>query len=167
MKTIITIIFALAFFLATLLTSAQSKSDKVYDAFSGKEGITNFTFSKEMIDAIDIDLGDDGEEKNVTGDLHKIKFLSYNPNKGSLSGGDFTQKAIGLLPSQYKKYEAATDDDNDAEIWLLGKRKKYTECHVFTKGEGNSNRFIVSFYGDFNVDDIENLKDKGRDMSDD
>ena len=33
---------------------------------------------KNMIDAIDIDLGEDGDEKSVTGDLHKIRFLSYN-----------------------------------------------------------------------------------------
>jgi hypothetical protein len=163
MKTITTIIFALAFLLATLLTAAQSKSDKIYDAFSGKEGVTNFTFSKDMIDAIDIDLGDDGDEKTVTGDLYKIKFLSYNPEKGSLSGNEFTKKAIAMLPGQYNKYE--DDEDDDAEIWLLGKKKKYTECHVFTRGEGNSNRFIVSFYGDFNVNDIEDLKEKGRGFS--
>lgn len=163
MKTITTIIFALAFLLATLLTAAQSKSDKIYDTFSGNDGITNFTFSKNMIDAIDIDLGDEDDEQNVTGDLHKIRFLSYNPEKGSLTGNEFTKKAIAMLPSQYNKYEE--DDDDDAEIWLLGKRKKYTECHVFTKGEGNSNRFVVSFYGDFNVNDIEGLKDKGRGFS--
>lgn len=163
MKTIATIIFALAFMLASLLTGAQSKSDKIYDSFSGKDGITNFTFSKAMIDAIDIDLGDDDDEKKVTGDLYKIKFLSYNPEKGSLTGNDFTKKAIAMLPSQYNKYE--DDEDDDAEIWLLGKKKKYTECHVFTKGEAKSNRFIVSFYGDFNVNDIEDLKEKGRSFS--
>lgn len=164
MKTITTLIFALAFLLATLLTAAQSKSDKMYDAFSGKDGVTSFTFSKDMMDAIDIDLGDNGDEKSVTGDLHKIKFLSYNPKKGTLSGREFTQKAIAMLPGQYKIFEK--DEDDDAEIWLLGKKKKYTECHVFTINEGNSNRFIVSFYGDFNVNDIEDLKAKGRDFSD-
>lgn len=163
MKTITTIIFALAFLLATLLTAAQSKSDKIYDTFSGREGVTNFTFSKNMIDAIDLDLGEDGDEKNVTGDLNQIRFLSYNPDKGDLSASEFTKKAIAMLPAQYKKYEE--DDDDDAEIWLLGKKKKFTECHVFTKGENNSNRFIVSFFGDFNVNDIDDLKAKGKGFS--
>lgn len=75
---------------------AQSKSDKMYDTFSGKDGISNFSFSKNMIDAIDLDLGDDENEKKVTGDLYQISFISYNPEKGELSGSEFTKKAIGL-----------------------------------------------------------------------
>jgi hypothetical protein len=165
MKTITTIIFALAFLLATFLAEAQSKSDKIYDVFSGKDGVTNFTFSKNMIDAIDIDLGDDEDEKNVSGDLHKIRFLSYNPEKGDLSANEFTKKAVAMLPSQYKKY--LEDEDDDAEIWLLGKHKKFTECHVFTKGDNNNSfRMIVSFYGDFTVNDIDKLKEKGKGFSD-
>jgi hypothetical protein len=165
MKTITTIIFALALLLVSLITGAQSKADKIYDVFSGRDGVTNFTFSKNMIDAIDIDLGENDDERTVTGDLHKIRFLSYNPTKGDLSADEFTKKAINMLPSVYKKYEE--DDDDDAEIWLLGKKKKYTECHVFTKGENNENfRIIVSFYGDFNVNDIDKLREKGKGFSD-
>ncbi len=168
MKTITTIIFALAFLLASLLSSAQSKSDRIYDTFSNKAGITNFAFSKSMIDAIDIDLGDDEDERNVTGDLHEVRFLSYNPEKGKLSGAEFTQKAIALLPAAYKKYKDENSDEQDAEIWLLGKRKKYSECHVFLKSNNaGSNRFIVSFYGDFTVNDIDKLKAKGEGFSKD
>lgn len=165
MKTITTIIFALAFLLASLLGLAQSKSEKIYDSLSGLEGVTSFTFSKSMIDAIDIDLGEDDDERNVSGDLHQIRFLSYNPNKGDLGADKFTKRAIDMLPSQYKKYEEG--DDDDVEIWLLGKKKKFTECHVFTKGENNTNfRIIVSFYGDFTVNDIDKLKEKGKGFSD-
>ncbi len=164
MKTITTIIFALAFLLASLLAGAQSKSDKMYDLFSGRDGVTNFTFSKNMIDAIDIDLDGNHEERNVTGDLHQIRFLSYNPGKGKLSASEFTKKAVAMLPAQYKKYQE--NEDDDAEIWLLGKKKKFTECHVFTKGENNKNfRIIVSFYGDFTVNDIDKLCEKGKTFS--
>lgn len=165
MKTITTLIFALGLMLANLLASGQSKSDKIYDVFSNKEGVTNFTFTKNMIDAIDIDLGDNGDERNVTGDLHKVRFLSYNPEKGDLSGKEFTRKAISMLPSSYKKYKD-NSDDSDAEIWLLGKRKKYTECHVFVENDNmKGNRFVVSFYGDFTVDDIKKLEEKGKGFS--
>ncbi|MEN8117794.1 MAG: DUF4252 domain-containing protein [Bacteroidota bacterium] len=166
MKTITAALFALFFFLASLFASAQSKSDKIYDVFSNKEGVTNFTFSKNMIDAIDIDLGDDDDERNVTGDLHKIRFMSYNPEKGSHSGPEFTKKAIAMLPAQYKKYVDEEDDNSDAEIWLLGKKKKFAECHVFVKNErDNQMRFIVSFYGDFTVNDIDGLKKTGKGFS--
>ncbi len=153
--------------IASQFASAQSKSDKMYDAFSGNDGISSFSFSKSMIDAIDLELGDD-DEKNVTGDLHRIRFMSYNPEKGNLTGSDFIKKVIGLLPSQYNKFEDESDDDEDVEIWLLGKKKKFTECHVFVKNDyDNQMRFVVSFYGDFTVTDLENLREKGKGFSDD
>lgn len=158
------IILALVFTTA-IIAGAQSKSDKIYDVFGGKDGVTNFSFSKNMIDAIDIDLGDDGDEKTVTGDLHRIRFMSYNPKKGSINGPEFTKKTVGLLPSQYKKY-VDDEDDSDVEIWLLGGKKKFTECHVFTTNElDHQMRFIVSFYGDFNVNDLEGLKKTGKGFS--
>lgn len=166
MKTITTLFFALGLLLATLLSSAQSKADKIYDTFDNEDGVTSFTFTKEMTDAFNIDLGDDGDEKKVSGDLRKIRFMSYNPEKGSWSGDDFLKKAVSMLPSQYKKYEDEENDDSDAEIWLLGKKKKYTECHVFVNNENpGGNRFIVSFYGDFTVNDLEGLKASGKQFS--
>lgn len=168
MKNIKKVLFIIAVITGSaLIVEAQSKSDKMYDTFSGKDGITNFSFSKSMIDAIDIDLGEDGDEQNVTGDLNQIRFMSYNPEKGSLSGSDFTKKAVEMLPAQYKKYEDEDDEDDDAEIWLLGKKKKFSECHVFIKNqEENQMRFVVSFYGDFTVNDLYQLKKKGKGFSD-
>jgi len=166
MKTIRITLLLIAL-LGVQLVKGQSKSDKIYDVFSGKEGVTNFTFSKNMIDAIDIDLGDDDDETRVTGDLNKIRFLSYNPKKGNLSGTEFIKKATAMLPSAYKKYEEEDNHDNDAEIWLLGKNRKFTECHVFVTNEQDEQmRFIVSFYGDFNVNDIKGLKKKSKGFSD-
>lgn len=148
----------------SLITGAQSKSYKIYDTFAGRDGVSNMSFSKKMIDAIDIDLGD-SDEKNITGDLFQIRFMSYNPKKGNMSGTEFTRRAIKLLPPQYKKY-VDDDEDSDAIIYLLGGKKKYTECHVFlTNQNENQLRMIVSFYGDFNVNDIKNLKQTGKDFS--
>lgn len=167
MKTITTI-FTAILLLTSQLISAQSKSNKMYDAFANKDGISSFSFSKNMIDAINLDLGEDGDEKSVTGDLTQIRFMSYNPDKGDLSGHQFIDKAIGYLPkSVYKQFE----DDNsesDAEIWLMGKKKKFQECHVFVKNDRDDQmQFVVSFYGDFNVSDVEKLRKTGEDFSED
>ena len=165
MKTITTVLSA-AILLISQLAGAQSKSDKMYDAFVNKDGISSFTFSKNMIDAINLDLGENGDEKTVTGDLHQIRFMSYNPEKGDLTGSDFIEKVIGYLPkSAYKKYEDDEEDSN-TEIWLMGGKKKFQECHVFVKNESEDQmQFVVSFYGDFTVNDLKKLRKTGKDFS--
>jgi hypothetical protein len=165
MKTIATILSAFIVLISQVVV-AQSKSDKMYDVFANKDGISSFTFSKNMIDAINIDLGENGDEKKVTGDLHQIRFMSYNPEKGNLSGTQFLEKAIGYLPkSAYKKYEDDEADSN-TEIWLMGGKKKFQECHVFVRNEQDDQmQFVVSFYGDFTVSDLKKLRKTGKDFS--
>ena len=167
MKTITTILTSVILLISQMLV-AQSKSDKMYDMFANKDGISSFTFSKNMIDAINLDLGEEGDEKSVTGDLHQIRFMSYNPEKGSISGTDFIEKAIGYLPrSSYHKYDE-NEQDSDTEIWLMGGKKKFQECHVFLKNEDeNQMKFVVSFYGDFTVNDLKKLRKTGKDFSTD
>ena len=165
MKTITTVLTVALLFLSQI-SGAQSKSDKMYNAFSSNDAITSFTFSKNMIDAIDIDLGENGAEKNVTGDLHQIRFTSYNPEKGDLSGPEFLEQAKSYLPKMsYKKFED-DDEDSNAEIWLMGGKKNFQECHVFVRNEDeNQLQFVVSFYGDFTVNDLEKLRKTGKDFS--
>lgn len=165
MKTITTVLTVALLFLSQI-SGAQSKSDKMYNAFSSNDAITSFTFSKNMIDAIDIDLGENGDEKNVTGDLHQIRFMSYNPEKGELSGSKFLEQAKSYLPKiSYKKFED-DDEDSNAEIWLMGGKKNFEECHVFVRNEDEKQlQFVVSFYGDFTVNDLEKLRKTGKDFS--
>ena len=60
------------------------------------------------------------------------------------------------------------DEVDGAEIWLMGRGKKYSECHVFVQNAKNSGlRFVVSFFGDFRVEDIEGLKKAGKEFSED
>jgi hypothetical protein len=167
MKTITTILSTIIL-LISQMADGQSKSDKMYDAFANKDGISSFTFSKNMIDAINLDLGENGDEKTVTGDLHQIRFMSYSPEKGDLSGTEFIEKAIGYLPkSAYNKYED-DEQDSDTEIWLMGGKKKFQECHIFLRNEDEKQmKFVVSFYGDFTVNDLEKLRKTGKDFSKD
>jgi len=166
MKTIRIFIVAVLI-LATYFSNAQSKSYRMYDAFSNKDGITNFTVTKNMTDVFNIDLGDNEDEKIVTGDLNEVRFLLYNPKKGNMSGSEFTRRAVRMLPSQYSEY-VDEGNDSDAEIWLLGRKRKFKECHVFlTSDKEDQMRFVISFYGDFKVNDIEGLTETGRNFLDD
>lgn len=157
--------FALGFLLASLLVGAQSKSDKMYDAFMNQDGVTQFGFSKNLQDVIHLDVGDDGNEKTVTGDLQRVRFMTYNPEKGAISGNEFTRKAVGYLPKGIYHRHSDNPDEDEVEIWLKGNRNRFSECHVFTKSEEpQGTRIVVSFYGDFRLNDLEALRETAAGM---
>lgn len=163
MKNILLII--VAFLVLPFVGNSQSKSDKMYDTFSNSDGVLNFSFTKNMLDVVVLNIGDDGDERKVTGDLHEVRFISYNSNKGRFSGNEFIKKAISFLPnSSYKEYKDGNGDD--AWIFLMGKRKKFKECHLFIGNNDQNNlRFIISFFGDFRVEDLDGLTAIGKNMS--
>jgi hypothetical protein len=131
MKTIRIVMIAVILILSQM-ANAQGKSEKLFDSFANKDGITSFTFTKNMTDAFNIDLGENGDEQKISGNLNQIRFMSYNPKKGNLNGSEFINRAEALLPSQFKKYE---DDDNegDADVFLLGNNRKLTLFHEVCK----------------------------------
>ncbi|WP_159519838.1 DUF4252 domain-containing protein [Sunxiuqinia indica] len=157
------IILGLLFLVSTAAVFGQSKSDKIFDSFRNKPGVTYFAFTKSMTDAFNIDLDDEG--KTIKGDLNEIRFLSYNPEKGSLTGTDFMKKASKLLSSAYNRI-VEVDDDNNAEIWMLGNKRKAKEFHVFIKNEADDDmQFLISFFGKFDIDDVEGIQEIGLNMT--
>ncbi len=162
MNTLKTIILSIVV-LASTVAMGQSKSEKLFDTFRNKPGVSYFAFTKSMTDAFNIDLDDEG--KTIKGDLNEIRFLSYNPQKGNLNGPDFITKAAGLLPGSYNRI-VEVDSENNAEIWMLGNKRKATEFHVFIRNESNEdNQFLISFYGDFDIDDVEGVREIGLSLS--
>ena len=157
------LIIAISLMVACTSLFAQSKSDRLFDTFRNKPGVTYFDFTKDMQDAFNIDLN---EGKTLTGDLHEIRFMTYNPQKGQLDGQDFLRKAVGLLPGAYDKL-VSVDDENDAEIYVLGNKRKAKEFHVFVHNESSEGRqFVVSFYGDFDIKkDMDGIREIGLSMS--
>lgn len=143
---------------------AQRRADQIFDTFRNEPGVTYFAFTKEMKDAFDINLEDEGKE--IKGDLHEIRLLSYNPAKGKWDGDGFIKSAERMLPGSYKQLVTGSDGDDDAEIWMLGNKKKASEFHVFVKNENHEGIcFLISFYGDFFMDDADGIKNIGTSLS--
>jgi hypothetical protein len=80
MKTITTILSTVILLISQMVV-AQSKSDKMYDTFANKDGISSFSFSKNMIDAINLDLGENGEEKRLPAICIKYVLCRTTPKK--------------------------------------------------------------------------------------
>ncbi len=160
------IAFIIGMLVAMLFGNAngQSKSDKLYDNFSGKEGFSTLGLSKSMIDVIDMTIdNDDGEEKKVTGDLNRIRVLYYNDGKGDLSAEEFGERVLKFFDKNaYHRIEDDDDDDDNTEVEMryLGTKKKVKEFHMVMWGDGGLNA-VVSFYGDMDVEQVDELKELG------
>ena len=65
-----------AMLLSFLSGFGQTKSQKIYDRYQKETGVTYFTFSKSMIDAMNLNLDEEG--KKITGDFQEFRILIYN-----------------------------------------------------------------------------------------
>ena len=156
------VIFSLLILFVTA-ASAQRRSDRLYDVFRNKPGVAYFAITKDLQDAFNIGLEDEG--KNINGDIHEIRLMSYNPEKGPLKGNEFSKKTADMLSSMCKHLDSA-DLDDGAEIWMTGNKRKASEFHILVPGEDeDSHCFLISFYGDFDITDAEGIKHLGAHLS--
>jgi hypothetical protein len=160
MKIILKIGMLLAVMLSSLLGLAESKSDKIYDMFTGKDGVTSLCFSKSAIEPFEIFMDDDS--KKVIYKMEKIKFLAYNEDKGELSSTDvFTRvdkelsgsKYFPIDPDEIKCDDCHTDwKKENVRLIGHGEKEAMNEFHVLVKD--NSSCLLFSFFGDITIEDI-------------
>jgi hypothetical protein len=147
-----------AIIVTTLTGSAQSRSYGIFDEFANREGFTYMAFSKSMIDAVDLKL--DEENKKITGDLNEIRILVLNREKSNLGASLPRIISEKFNKLNYKKVKPEDSKGNDnCEFWIEGDSKKVKECHVIVKDD-KDNQFscLVSFYGNFKVEDLKSLE---------
>ena len=141
----------------TLSIIAQQKaSDKMFNDFRSREEVTYLSFSKNLIDFVDLNVDNDEGEYEIKGDLHEVKLAIFKPNdKPANSFADDVRKY--MKKGNYTMVEEK-DLDDDSEVWIHRKGKKVYECHVIFQGDKNS--VLLSFFGEFRIKDIEMMKKK-------
>ncbi|MCU4166133.1 DUF4252 domain-containing protein [Carboxylicivirga caseinilyticus] len=163
MKTISFIIVALL--TINLSVNAQSRpSDRLFEKLALQKGITMLSFSKEMLDAVNMNFDNDkGDKENkVTGDLHEVKVVIYKaPETGESI--DFRGEALRYLPlNKFRVIDAEEyeiDNKNGTvDIRVNGSGRKIKECHLLFQGETNG--VLLSFFGDFKVEDVKEMAEK-------
>jgi len=147
-----------AIVVTALTGSAQSRSYCIFDEFANRDGFTYVAFSKSMIDAVNLNLDD--ENKKITGDLNEIRILVLNREKSNLGASLSKIVAEKFNKLNYRKVEPKDKgESDDVEFWIDGNSKKVKECHaIVTDSKDNQFSCLVSFYGDFKVDDLKSLE---------
>jgi len=156
-----------AIIITTLTGSSQSRSYRIFDEYSKHEGFSYLAFSKSMIDAVNLNLDD--ENKKITGDLNEIRILILNREKSNLGGSLSKIISEKLNKLNYRQVEPKDAKDNeDVEFWVEGDSKRIKECHVIIK-DNKDKQFscLVSFYGNFKVEDLDRLEKFSRKQAED
>ncbi|TKG93574.1 DUF4252 domain-containing protein [Puteibacter caeruleilacunae] len=144
--------------------NAQGKSQRIYDRYADEAGFSMMSFSKNMLDVVNLTLDDEG--KKVTGDLKEIKVLYYNPAKGTLSPTDFKKDMVKRFPAAYKKVKVDDVEEKGntgIEMRMLGTKRKVKEFHVVLYGEGLN--ALISFYGNMDVRNIDEIRELGEQVA--
>ncbi len=154
-----------AMLLSFLSGIGQNRAQKIYDHYSREAGVSSFSFSKSLMDAMNMNLDEEG--KKITGDFQECKVLIYNSEKGNLN--HFSEQISGELKSLHYEQVHPKDEkpNDDVEFWIEGKGKIVTECHIVigNKGDNHNSSLLVSFYGNFKVEDLHKLEKIGQKQS--
>ncbi|MGB0391716.1 MAG: DUF4252 domain-containing protein [Salibacteraceae bacterium] len=148
MKTIISI---LALTSISLLGFSGGKSEKIHEEFASKQGVVSMTFSKEMLEAFDLDFDWQKALMNFSGDFAKIKILFLSGQNAYTADIQKRLKKYG-----YKQVDLEGNNEADLQIYTDKKRKEFNEIHLMSTGEGSG--MLISVFGKFVITDKQDLK---------
>ncbi|MGQ1908929.1 DUF4252 domain-containing protein [Marinifilum sp. RC60d5] len=154
MRKIVILLIAIAL---PILMQAQTKGEKLHAKYSNIDNFNSFSFSGSFLKNLDFDIDEDELEKNVTGDCKNVKFLTYKHDNGVET--KFKKIVISQLSkgNSYKEVltEDRDEDSDEVHFYAKGKGKKFNEFHVLHHNEFRTS--LVSFFGDFHVDELRTL----------
>lgn len=153
-KTLFTILAITIF--SIVATSQNSASDKLYTTLEGTEGVTIMSLSKDIIDMVDMFV-DNEESRQISGPMKKVKMLICKDNNLSLIKevtNTFEKRPFTEIEDQ--------DGDDHSRIFVISKGPKVNECHIIANG--TDALLLLSFYGDFKIEDIGKLANKAGKM---
>lgn len=149
-KLIVLIVFA---FIITLGFGQSSASERMYAQLKGSSGVSLLTLSKDMIDMVDLNIDGDTDGKKVTGPLREIRVAIC---KDSLDRSTIPLINGFLNKSPFNEVDLE-DEEGDLRVFVNRKGRTIEECHVAIPGDNGL--ILVSFFGEFRVEDVDNLRE--------
>ncbi|WP_010664784.1 DUF4252 domain-containing protein [Marinilabilia salmonicolor] len=153
-KTLFTILIVLVS--GMTLAGQNSPSDKLYAQLDGAEGITILSFSQNAIELANIFVDED-ENREVSGELRKVKMMICKGPDDKIS-----RDVVRTFEKHPFSEIEDEDHDNDGRIFVIRNGRKVKECHLLSKED--ETLIVFSFYGDFKIEDINDLTNKASEM---
>ncbi|MGQ1786447.1 DUF4252 domain-containing protein [Saccharicrinis sp. GN24d3] len=144
--------------------SQQKIAEKMFGDFRGRDEVTYISFSKNLLDFVDFDIEDEenGEGHNISGDLNEVKLVLFKPEV--VPDKSFKDQVRKYMEKGKYSLVEDEDKDEDSEVWVHRRGRKVYECHVIFQGDKNG--VLLSFFGNFKMDDVDKLKEKMEEYKD-
>ena len=153
MKRIIFLVLAVA--IPALMVAQNSAVDKLFDKYSGKEGVTTVSISPELfqiVKAMDIKEIDDADipfEK-----ISSVKVLTIEDEEQWEGVNFYTEIAKDLDVSNFQEVMTVNDGGEMVRIWMKVEKNEMSEFLLIVGGDDN---VLVYITGNFNMNDLEEL----------
>ncbi len=134
--------------LILMTTNVDNKKNEVAEAVSQMNGVTTLSFSKDMVDAIDLDIDVEDKIKHLEGDFNEIKLNIFGESTPDLA--DKRTTMLKVLDKHYEKVDLEDTDESESDALLYTKSKgdRVYEAHLLLLDESDNTFTIVSFIGD-------------------
>jgi len=125
----------------------QSLADKLYDDYSGKEGITSVYISEFMFRLIAEMEPEDEEFKGLVNELSGIKILTVSNSKHYR---DFKKNVIGVISSDgYKELMVVKEENSIVKILVKESKGKISEMIILSDEKDDASLIILQGNIDF------------------
>jgi hypothetical protein len=139
MKKSVLILAISAFVMISIFTYAQSPIDKIYEKYSGQDGFTEVSFTKEMFQMIQQmkigdSLGDDmNEMKHIVDQLSGVKVLMYN----------FDSTQVVKAVAMYNEFAGVFPSSVYKELMTIQEGRQYVKFMTKQESAGKVSEFVM------------------------
>jgi len=153
MKRIVLLVMAVAF--PAFILAQNSAVDKLFNKYSGKEGVTTVSISPELfqivkaMNIIEIDDADIPFEK-----ISSVKVLTIEDEEQWEGVNFYTEIAKDLDVSNLQEVMTVNDGGEMVRIWMKVEKNEMSEFLLIVGGDDN---VLVYITGNFNMNDLEEL----------
>ncbi|SMO52619.1 protein of unknown function [Saccharicrinis carchari] len=144
--------------------SQQKTTERMFKDFRGMDEVTYLSLSKNLLQFMDFDAENEDKEQasKIRGDLKEVRLVMFKPNKAPKQR--FIEKVRHYMRKGGCSRVEDIDSEVDAEVWVQRRGRKVKECHVILQGQQNG--VLLSFFGDFKMEDVERMRKKIQDYED-
>lgn len=137
--------------LIVFIAQGQVKTSAFIEELEALEQVNSFSFSKMMLDAIDITTEDEqGNSQRITGDLHKVSFI--NSKGEEKTSKEFRTKIHKFLNQKRFTEIDLEEEENQVQVYIDRKGKNISEVHIVINNiEGAS---LISLFGKIKAEEL-------------